>query len=130
MSSTRNRTDQASREAVIDVENLVTHYGERKILDGVSLQVQKGEILVIMGGSGSGKSTLLRHLLGLHHPTSGAIRLLGTDVATANQKKLYEIRRNIGVAFQKGCQAASCPSDVCRRSRCCQAPGQTRKPGV
>ncbi len=107
MTSANSTSNQASREAFIDVENLVTHYGERKILDGVSLQVQKGEIMVIMGGSGSGKSTLLRHLLGLHHPTSGAIRLLGTNIATANQKKLYEIRRNIGVAFQKGALLSS-----------------------
>ncbi len=107
MTSANNAAHQASREAVIDVENLVTHYGERKILDGVNLKVRKGEILVIMGGSGSGKSTLLRHLLGLHPPTSGAIRLLGTDIATANQKKLYEIRRNIGVAFQKGALLSS-----------------------
>ena len=60
----------------IDVQDLTTHYGERKILDGISFQARQGEIMVIMGGSGSGKSTLLRHLLGLNRPTSGSIRLL------------------------------------------------------
>ena len=51
---------------VIEVENLVTYYGEQQVLDDVSLTVNEGEIMVIMGGSGSGKSTLLRYLLGLH----------------------------------------------------------------
>ena len=62
-------------EEVIQVEDLVTHYGERQILKGINFSVRKGEIMVIMGGSGSGKSTLLRYLLGLNTPTSGSIRL-------------------------------------------------------
>ena len=69
--------------AAIEVENLVTHFGARKILDGVNAHVEEGEILIIMGGSGSGKSTLLRHVLGLHRPTSGSIRLLGRDITRA-----------------------------------------------
>lgn len=92
----------ATPEAVIQVEGLVTRYGDRKILDGVDLEVQRGEILVIMGGSGSGKSTLLRHLLGLATPEAGSIRLLGKEIAHAKRKELYEIRKRIGVAFQGG----------------------------
>ena len=61
---------------MIEVTDLTTHYGSRKILNGISLTVNKGEIMVIMGGSGSGKSTLLRHLIGLEHPSSGASHLL------------------------------------------------------
>ena len=57
---------EQSIEPVIDVRNLVTYYGPRKILDDVDFVVNPGEIRVIMGGSGSGKSTLMRHLLGLH----------------------------------------------------------------
>ena len=72
-----------SEGAAIEVSNLVTHYGARKILDQVTLTIQEREIMIIMGGSGSGKSTLLRHLLGLHTPTSGSIRLLGTDITSA-----------------------------------------------
>ena len=72
-------------EPVIQVENLVTHYGERQILNGVSLTVNEGEVLVIMGGSGSGKSTLLRYMLALERPTSGTIRILGQDLTTATR---------------------------------------------
>ncbi len=87
---------------VIEVTGLVTHYGATKILDGIELSVPPGEILVIMGGSGSGKSTLLRHLLGLKKPSAGHIRLLGRDIASLDQKQLYHLRRQIGVAFQGG----------------------------
>ncbi|VAW83270.1 ABC transporter, ATP-binding protein (cluster 9, phospholipid) [hydrothermal vent metagenome] len=90
------------RDAVIEVTGLVTHYGATKILDGIELSVQPGEILVIMGGSGSGKSTLLRHLLGLKKPSTGHIRLLGQDLALLSQQQLYDLRRQIGVAFQGG----------------------------
>lgn len=90
------------KEAVIEVENLVTHYGSRKILKGISVNVYQGEILVIMGGSGSGKSTLLRHLLGLNKPTSGKIKLLGTDITKLDNQSMYELRKLMGVAFQGG----------------------------
>lgn len=90
------------REPVIEVGDLVTHYGARKVLDRVNLTVYPGEIMVIMGGSGSGKSTLLNHLLGLLVPTSGAIRILGHDLNRLSQVELTELRTKIGVAFQGG----------------------------
>lgn len=106
MQNARPKADPA-REPVIEVRDLVAHYGSRKVLDGVNLTVYRGEILVIMGGSGSGKSTLLRHLLALKRPTSGTIRLLGTDVTRINKRRLFELRRNIGVAFQGGALLSS-----------------------
>jgi phospholipid/cholesterol/gamma-HCH transport system ATP-binding protein len=90
------------RRTVIEVKNLVAHYGSRLILKGVSLSVREGEILVIMGGSGSGKSTLLRHLMALETPTSGTIRVLGQDVARLGMRQLLALRRKMGVAFQGG----------------------------
>ncbi len=86
----------------IDVRDLHTHYGERHILKGVSLTVNTGEIMAVMGGSGSGKSTLLRHLLGLNRPTSGTVRLLGKDINTISELEFHELRRDMGVAFQGG----------------------------
>ncbi|MBK7357134.1 ABC transporter ATP-binding protein [Propionivibrio sp.] len=89
-------------DLAIDVDHLVTHYGPRKILDDISFQARQGEIMVIMGGSGSGKSTLLRHLLGLHQPTSGSIKLLGKDITRLSADEMYDLRKNMGVAFQGG----------------------------
>ncbi len=84
------------------VTELVTHYGSREILKGVSLDVRRGEIMVIMGGSGSGKSTLLRHMLALERPTSGSIEVLGHRLDALGDRALYELRRKMGVAFQGG----------------------------
>lgn len=92
----------APRPAVIEVRDLVTHYGDRLVLKGVSLDVLDGEIMVIMGGSGSGKSTLLNHLLGLLRPTSGSIRMLGVDINAARPREMQELRKRMGVAFQGG----------------------------
>lgn len=96
-----------SADLAIEVDQLVTHYGPRLILDGVDLKVDYGEIMVIMGGSGSGKSTLLRHLLGLHTPTSGRIQLLGNDITRATPAEIHELRRNMGVSFQGGALLSS-----------------------
>ncbi len=81
---------------------MVAHYGERKILDDVTMDVRDGEIMVIMGGSGSGKSTLLRYLLALDTPTSGTIRILGKDLAGMSDREMVALRRRTGVAFQGG----------------------------
>lgn len=88
--------------AVIEVEDLVTHYGERKILKGVSMQVLENEIMVIMGGSGSGKSTLLRHLMALEEKTSGSMRILGKDIDQITRQEFLDVRKKLGVAFQSG----------------------------
>ena len=89
-------------EKVIEVRDLVAHYGERKILDGVSMDVYAGEIMVIIGGSGSGKSTLLRHVMALEHGTSGTVKILGRDPAALDAKEALDLRKKIGVAFQGG----------------------------
>ncbi len=91
----------------IEIEDLVTHYGTRKILEGINLTVSHGEILIIMGGSGSGKSTLLRHLLGLHVPTSGKIKLLGKDITKVSAAQMHDLRTNMGVSFQGGALLSS-----------------------
>ncbi|MGA8259303.1 MAG: ATP-binding cassette domain-containing protein [Arenicellales bacterium] len=87
---------------VIEVADLVAHYGERRILNGVSLDVLENEVMVIMGGSGSGKSTLLRHLMALEEKTSGEVRILGRDIDRLTRQEMLELRRKLGVAFQSG----------------------------
>ena len=87
---------------IIEVNNLVAHYGDRMILNNVDMDVREKEIMVIMGGSGSGKSTLLRHLMALESKTSGTMRILGKDIDELNRIELQELRKKMGVAFQSG----------------------------
>jgi len=87
---------------IINVDSLVAHYGDRQILNNISLTVEPGEIMVIMGGSGSGKTTLLRSMLGLMKPTSGTIELMGHEITSLSTKELYKVRHQFGVSFQGG----------------------------
>jgi len=87
---------------VIEVEDLVAHYGDREILKGVTMDVRDGEIMVIMGGSGSGKSTLLRFLMALEMKTSGRMKILGQDIDTLTSREFTDLRKKLGVAFQGG----------------------------
>jgi len=95
-------TEQLKAPTVIEVRDLVTHYGTRQILNGVDVDIVQGEIMVIMGGSGSGKSTFLRHLMALQRPTSGVIKILDQDVWKLPQKDLFNLRKKLGVTFQAG----------------------------
>jgi len=87
-------------EPYIEVKDLVVKYGDRKVLDGVSFTVKRGEVFVILGGSGSGKSTLLRNLVGLMRPTSGSIRVNGKDFTAMNDEQRTEARKKMGMCFQ------------------------------
>lgn len=91
-----------SREPVIIVDNLTARFGENTIFERVSFQVNRGEILVILGGSGCGKSTLLKHLIGLHRPAAGRVLLNGIDIMTDDERMLRRIKTGIGVLFQSG----------------------------
>lgn len=88
--------------AIISVRDLVVEYDGRRILDGLNLDIQQGEVMVLLGGSGSGKSTLLRQILGLERPKSGSIVVKGTDVTRCSEAELNKARRSLGVAFQSG----------------------------
>jgi phospholipid/cholesterol/gamma-HCH transport system ATP-binding protein len=85
---------------VLEVRDLVAGYGDKTILDGVSLTVDEGEIVVVLGGSGSGKSTLLRCVVGLLAPISGTVTIDGRDIHKAHPKERDEILRGVGMAFQ------------------------------
>src|SRR5579864_2081716 len=86
--------------SLISVRDLVVEYDGRRVLDGLNLDIEPGQITVLLGGSGSGKSTLLRQILALEHPKSGSISIKGTDITTCSQADLKTIRRSVGVAFQ------------------------------
>jgi phospholipid/cholesterol/gamma-HCH transport system ATP-binding protein len=86
--------------AIISIRDLVVEYDGRRILDGLSLDIERGETMVLLGGSGSGKSTLLRHIIGLERPKSGSVTVNGIDIARCSALELNKFRRSIGVAFQ------------------------------
>ena len=71
----------SNSENVLEVFDLNTWYGDKKILSDINLSVSRNEIMVIMGHSGSGKSTLLRYILGLEKTKQGIIKLLGKQIA-------------------------------------------------
>ena len=87
-------------EYIIEVENLMVAYDERVVLDGVDLQVRRGENMVILGGSGCGKSTLLRHIIGLERPEAGRIKIRGRDITVMREEEFSEILTKVGVVFQ------------------------------
>jgi phospholipid/cholesterol/gamma-HCH transport system ATP-binding protein len=90
------------RQTVVEVESIVTRFDEQTVHDGVSFAVDRGTLVALIGGSGTGKSVLLREIIGLQRPTSGAIRLLGTDVWASSDDKLNAVRRRFGMMFQDG----------------------------
>jgi phospholipid/cholesterol/gamma-HCH transport system ATP-binding protein len=89
-------------DPIIEVTDLVRDFDGRKVLNGVSFKVFKGDTLIVMGGSGCGKSTLLRHVIGSMRPSSGSIKLFGQEITTMDEDQLAAIRRRFGVLFQSG----------------------------
>jgi len=87
-------------EPIIRVKDLVARYGNQTILDGVSFDVPKGGILVILGGSGCGKSTLLRHMIGLNEAAAGSVVIGGVDIADGGESAVRRAMQQIGVLFQ------------------------------
>jgi phospholipid/cholesterol/gamma-HCH transport system ATP-binding protein len=94
-------------EPVIEIGDLVRKFGDRAVINDISLQVQRGETLVIMGGSGCGKSTLLRHIIGSMKPTSGSVKIFGKEITTMNEREIAEVRKRFGMLFQSGALLAS-----------------------
>lgn len=86
----------------IRIQDLVKRFDGNAVLDGVSLDIKRGETMVIMGGSGSGKSTLLRTIIGSIQPDEGSIEMLGQDITQLDEPSLNAVRKKIGVLFQSG----------------------------
>jgi phospholipid/cholesterol/gamma-HCH transport system ATP-binding protein len=85
---------------MIDVRDLKKSFGSHRVLDGVTLRIEAGESVVIIGRSGGGKSILLKHLIGLMPPDSGEVRIGGENIAQMNERQLLEVRRKFGMLFQ------------------------------
>jgi phospholipid/cholesterol/gamma-HCH transport system ATP-binding protein len=93
----------------IRIRGLVKHFGDKRVLDGIDLEVMEGTSMVVIGGSGSGKSVLLKCVLGLITPDAGSIELDGEDVLQMEPRAQEAARGRIGMLFQNGALFDSLP---------------------
>jgi len=91
-----------STPSLVELRHLTFGYGERVILDDISLSVPRGKVTALMGASGGGKTTILRLIGGQNRAQSGELLFDGEDVTSMNQQQLYAARRRMGMLFQFG----------------------------
>jgi len=89
----------SNSDYIIEVKDLHKYFGSIKAVDGVSINIERGKVVVVIGPSGSGKSTLLRCINHLEEPTSGEVWIDGEKITHA-AKQINEIRAEIGMVFQ------------------------------
>ena len=89
-------------DTLVELRDVRFGYGERVILDGISLTVPRGKVTALMGASGGGKTTVLRLIGGQYRAQSGSLTFEGQEVGTMNQTELYTMRRRMGMLFQFG----------------------------
>jgi len=87
---------------IISLQHVDKSLGGKPVLRDLSIDVQKGESLVIVGGSGQGKSVTLKHMIGLMQPDDGHVYVLGEDLCCMKAKDLNNFRQHFGMAFQEG----------------------------
>jgi phospholipid/cholesterol/gamma-HCH transport system ATP-binding protein len=86
----------------IQLRGLVKSFGRKRVLDGLDLDVEEGESMVIIGASGTGKSVTLKHIIGLLKPDSGTVVVDGVAIEQLDNRGITEFRRRFGMAFQEG----------------------------
>lgn len=92
----------AHPDALVELHDVRFGYGERVILDGITLTIPRGKVTALMGASGGGKTTVLRLIGGQYRAQSGSLTFDGQEVASLNQTDLYAVRRRMGMLFQFG----------------------------
>jgi phospholipid/cholesterol/gamma-HCH transport system ATP-binding protein len=85
----------------IAVAGLRKTFGRQTVLDGITFQLESGEVTCVLGRSGTGKSVLLKLLIGLETPDSGSIRLAGHDISSGSLRQLEDARKKVGFLFQQ-----------------------------
>jgi phospholipid/cholesterol/gamma-HCH transport system ATP-binding protein len=91
-----------SNEPIIKIRGLRNSFGDQVIHEGLDLDVQRGEILGVVGGSGTGKSVLMRSVIGLQRPDAGEVEVLGENMIDRSEDEAKNIRRRWGILFQNG----------------------------
>ena len=89
-------------EPFISVIGLYKAFGDKKVLNGVDLEIARGESLMLVGGSGAGKSVFIKHLIGLLQPDEGHVVVDGVDLTLAPPEVVLELRKRFGMSFQEG----------------------------
>lgn len=84
----------------ISIKNITVAYGNKKVLDNISLDIRKGETIALLGPSGTGKSTILRLIMGLQKPTSGEILILDQPISILDEDGFNLLRKDMGMVFQ------------------------------
>jgi phospholipid/cholesterol/gamma-HCH transport system ATP-binding protein len=92
----------AGADTIVSLRGVVTRFGRNVVHDGLDLDVERGEIVALVGGSGSGKTTLLRHIIGLTQPQGGEVRLFGERLDEGSVNARIARQRRYGVLFQQG----------------------------
>lgn len=85
---------------MIKIINLRKSFGDKKVLDGVNLDIERGKITVIIGRSGEGKSVLIKHIIGLLKPDEGSVFLEDQDLTSLRDRDFNEARKRFGMLFQ------------------------------
>ena len=91
-----------SDKYILDVQDMHAYYGSQHVLDGVSMNVLDGEVMVILGTSGCGKSTLLKNIIRLYTPAQGSVRLFGVEMTELEDEDVEDVLQNVGVMYQNG----------------------------
>jgi phospholipid/cholesterol/gamma-HCH transport system ATP-binding protein len=87
---------------LVDIRDLHFSYGQRPILSGIAMEFPRGKVIAVMGGSGSGKTTILRLIGGQLQASAGSIHIDGTEVDPRDARRMYAMRRRMGMLFQHG----------------------------
>lgn len=85
---------------IIEIDELNKTFGDNHVLKGITLDIDEGTTLVVLGGSGSGKTVLMKHMIGLLKPDSGTVKVDGEDITPLDGEEMARVRRKFGMVFQ------------------------------
>lgn len=92
--------EKSEEKFTIEFNDVTKTFGTHTVLDGLDFKIHEGKITTLLGFSGAGKSTILKHILGIYHPTSGHVKVLGNELVEMEEKDVRQFRTNFGMSFQ------------------------------